>query len=112
MITRTPEIREQYEARLKAKLDEEARLEYARSEGEQIGQQRGELIGQQRGELIGQHRGELIGQHRGEPIGQIRLLERILDTTPTASEELAKLSLEQLASRLAELERIFHERKG
>ena len=87
MITRTPEIREQYEARLKAKLDEEARLEFARSEGEQIGQQRGELI------------------------GQIRLLERILDTTPTASEELAKLSLEQLASRLAELERIFYERK-
>ena len=87
MITRTPEIREQYEARLKAKLDEEARLEYARSEGEQIGQQRGELI------------------------GQIRLLERILHTTPTASEELAKLSLEQLASRLAELERIFYERK-
>ena len=104
MITRTPEIREQYEARLKAKLDEEARLEFARSEGEQIGQQRGEVIGQQRGELIGQQRGELIGQ--------IRLLERILDTTPTASEELAKLSLEQLASRLAELERIFHERKG
>jgi predicted transposase/invertase (TIGR01784 family) len=85
MITRTPETREMYEARLKAQLDEEARLDYARAEGEQIGQQ------------------------RGEQIGQIRLLENLLKMPPTTSEELAKLGFEQLAMRLAELQRLFRE---
>jgi predicted transposase/invertase (TIGR01784 family) len=96
MITRTPAARELYEARLKAKLDEEARLDYARTEGEQIGQVRGEQI----------------GQVRGEQIGQIRLLEQLLGMSPTASEELAKLSLEQLVAQLADLQRILRERKG
>jgi predicted transposase/invertase (TIGR01784 family) len=93
MITRTPETRELYEARLKAQLDEEARLDYARAEGEQIGQQRGEQIGQQ----------------RGEQIGQIRLIEDLLKMPPTESEELAKLGLEQLAMRLAELRKLLRE---
>lgn len=95
MITRTPETRELYEARLKAKLDEEARLDYARAEGEQIGQQRGEQIGLQ----------------RGERIGQIRILEELLTTSPTSSEELARLSLEQLDTRLTELQRSLREQK-
>jgi predicted transposase/invertase (TIGR01784 family) len=85
MITRTPETRELYEARLKAQLDEEARLDYARAEGEQIGQQ------------------------RGERIGQIRLIEDLLKMPPTESEELAKLGLEQLATRLAELRKLLRE---
>jgi ribosomal protein L10 len=85
MITRTPETRELYEARLKAQLDEAARLDYARAEGEQIGQQ------------------------RGERIGQIRLIEDLLKMPPTESEELAKLGLEQLATRLAELRKLLRE---
>ena len=89
MITRPPATRELYEARLKAKLDEEARLEYARAEGEQIGQQ--------------------IGQQRGEQLGQIRLLEQILGMPSTASEELAQWSLDQLVARLADLQRRFRE---
>ena len=96
MITRTPETRELYEARLKAQLDEEARLDYARTEGRAEGRAEGEQIGQQ----------------RGEQIGQIRFLEDFLKMPPTASEELAKLSLGQLATRLAELERMFREQKS
>ena len=100
MITRTPDTRELYEARLKAKLDEEARLDYARTEGRAEGEQ------------IGQQRGEQIGQQRGEQIGQIRLLEQLLGMSPTGSEELSNWSSEQLATRLADLQRVLHERKG
>ena len=50
MIARTPATRELYDARLKAQLDEEARLASACTEG----QIRGEQIGQIRGEQIGQ----------------------------------------------------------
>ncbi len=87
MITRTPDTRELYEARLKAKLDEEARLDYARTEG------------------------RLEGRAEGEQIGQIRLLEDLLKLPPTSSEELAKLSLEQLVARLGELQRVLREQK-
>ena len=86
MISRTPDTRELYEARLKAKLDEEARLDHARTEGEQM------------------------GLARGEQIGQIRLLEQLLGMAPTTSEELARLSFEQLAAQLADLQRILRER--
>ena len=87
MISRTPDTRELYEARLKAKLDEEARLDYARAEG------------------------RTEGRTEGEQIGQIRLLEQLLETPPTASEELAKLSSERLATRLADLQELFRERE-
>ena len=98
MISRTPDTRELYEARLKAKLDEEARLDHARTEG------------RTEGERIGLTRGEQIGLARGEQIGQIRLLEQLLGMAPTTSEELAKLSFEQLAAQLADLQRILRER--
>ncbi|MFO0869843.1 MAG: hypothetical protein U0935_12995 [Pirellulales bacterium] len=92
MITHTPATRELYEARPKAKLDEEARLEYARTEGRAEGRAEG---------LV-----------EGEQIGQIRLLEQLLGMVPTASEELAKSSTDQLAARLAELQRVLAEHKG
>jgi predicted transposase/invertase (TIGR01784 family) len=82
MISRTPDTRELYEARLKAKLDEEARLDYARAEG----------------------------RAEGEQIGQIRLLEQLLGMPSTASEELAKSSSEQLAARLVSLQERLRER--
>jgi hypothetical protein len=90
MISRTPDTRELYEARLKAKLDEEARLDHARTEG--------------------RTEGERIGLTRGEQIGQIRLLEQLLGMAPTTSEELARLSFEQLAAQLADLQCILRER--
>jgi carbonic anhydrase/acetyltransferase-like protein (isoleucine patch superfamily) len=93
VITQTLETQELYEDRLKAKLDEEARLDYARAEGLEQGRKERERI-------------DLL---RWEQIGQIRLLEDLLKMLPTASEELAKLGLEQLAMRLAELQRLFRE---
>jgi flagellar biosynthesis/type III secretory pathway protein FliH len=119
MITQTPETRELYEARLKAKRDEEARLDFARSEGrtegeqiglergEQLGLARGEQLGLERGEQIGLARGEQLGLERGEKIGQIRLLERMLDHAPTTDAELAKASLEALDQKLESLQWLF-----
>ena len=78
MTARSPETRELYEARLKVKRDEKARLDYARSEG--------------RAEGLAE--GEQIGLARGEKIGQIRLLERLLHRSPTDDAELAKASLQ------------------
>ncbi|MFM7071278.1 MAG: hypothetical protein ACKO38_05725 [Planctomycetota bacterium] len=95
MITQTPETRELYEARLKAKRDEEARLDFARSEGRTEGEQ------------IGLARGEQLGLARGEKIGQIRLLERMLHQSPTPDAELAKASLEDLDQKLESLELLF-----
>jgi predicted transposase/invertase (TIGR01784 family) len=98
MITQTPETRELYEARLKAKRDEEARLAYARSEGL--------AEGRTEGEKIGLTRGEQLGLVRGEKIGQIRLLERMLHRSPTPDAELAEASLEDLAQKLESLEQL------
>ena len=114
MITQTPETRELYEACLKAKRDEEARLAYARSEGlaegrtegEKIGLTRGEQLGLARGEQLGLARGEQLGLARGEKIGQIRLLERMLHRSPTPDAELAEASLEDLAQKLESLEQL------
>jgi flagellar biosynthesis/type III secretory pathway protein FliH len=130
MITQTPETRELYEACLKAKRDEEARLAYARSEGlaegrtegekigltrgeqlglvrgEQLGLARGEQLGLARGEQLGLARGEQLGLARGEKIGQIRLLERMLHRSPTPDAELAEASLEDLAQKLESLEQL------
>jgi cell fate (sporulation/competence/biofilm development) regulator YlbF (YheA/YmcA/DUF963 family) len=90
MITQSPETRELYEARLKIKRDEEARLDYARTEG----------IAEGRVE------GEQLGLARGEKIGQIRLLERLLRRSPTDDAELAKASLQDLSRRLDDLEKL------
>ena len=94
MITQTPETRELYEARLKAKRDEEARLAYARSEG------------LAEGRTEGRTEGEKIGLARGEKIGQIRLHQRMLHQSPTPDAELAKASLEDLAQKLESLEQL------
>ena len=106
MITQTPETRELYEACLKAKRDEEARLAYARSEGLAEGRTEGEKIGLARGEQLGLARGEQLGLARGEKIGQIRLLERMLHRSPTPDAELAEASLEDLAQKLESLEQL------
>ena len=54
MIQRTPEQRSQYELRLKAQRDDQARLQHARAEGEAKGRAEGEAKGRAEGELAGQ----------------------------------------------------------
>jgi flagellar biosynthesis/type III secretory pathway protein FliH len=100
MTARSPETRELYEARLKVKRDEKARLDYARSEG--IAKGRAEGLAE------GLAEGEQIGLARGEKIGQIRLLERLLRRSPTNDAELAKASLQDLAKRLDALHQLSH----
>lgn len=108
MITRTHATRDLYEARLKAKLDEEARLDYARTEGHSEGRVAGHIEGR----IEGRIEGLAEGRAEGEQIGQIRLLEQLLEMPPTASEKLATLGAEPLAARLADLQRAYFERRG
>ena len=54
MIQRTPEQRSQYELRLKAQRDDQARLQHARAEGEAKGRAEGVAEGRAEGELAGQ----------------------------------------------------------
>ena len=53
MISRTPEQRMAYNARLKFQRDEVAKMLQARREGEEIGEARGRIVILQ--ELLGQH---------------------------------------------------------
>ena len=127
MISRTPETRELYEARLKAQRDAEARLEYALNEGlakglaqgleqglaqglEQ-GLEQGRLQGIQQGLEQGREQGRAEGQAVGEQIGHIRLIQRLLKIEQTPSGELSTLSSEELTARIEALERQLEQSK-
>ena len=84
-ISRTPEQRRHYEARLKFERDEAARLEQARNEGIELGIEK--------------------GKERGSLLGQISILQELLTiTTPTAA-ELSNFDL----NRLSEIREQLHE---
>jgi len=85
MITRTPEQQLLYNSRLKFQRDAAARLDYAKEQGRSEGEQ--------------------LGQIRGEQIGRVRLLEQLLNQPPSASDELAKLSPDELAAKATDLQR-------
>ena len=70
----------EYNARLKAQRDEEARLLYAQQQGIEIGEARGEARGIRKGQLC----------------GQIMLLQQLLKQPVSADEQLAACSIEQL----------------
>ena len=80
MIARTPDQLREYNARLKAQRDEEARLLYAQQQGIEIGEARGEARGIRKGQLC----------------GQIMLLQQLLKQPVSADEQLAACSIEQL----------------
>jgi predicted transposase/invertase (TIGR01784 family) len=98
MITHTPATRELYEARLKAKLDEEARLYDARTEGLSQGISQG----------ISQ--GRLEGLSQGKWIGRIQTLEGLLGLTLTDPRVLESWSETELATKAQELEQHFRTR--
>lgn len=77
MINQTPEQLEQYRARMKFRMDEVAKLDYAREEGEKKGMQK--------------------GMQKGELIGQIATLQSILETSTPSREELLTFDLAQLS---------------
>jgi hypothetical protein len=82
MIAQTPEQLHEYNARVKAQRDEEARVIYAQQQGMKIGEARGIEIGQARGIEIGEARGEKRGIRRGLLQGQILLLQQLLTLPP------------------------------
>jgi len=83
MIQRTPDWRSQYELRLKAQRDEQARLQQARAEG------------------------EARGEARGKVIGQIETLSELLGEPATS---LDGVRLEELTTLASELQRRLRER--
>ena len=81
MINQTPEQLQEYRARMKFQMDEIARLDYARLEGEQKGRQEGLQEGLQEGEVI----------------GRIVTLQELLSISQPTREELATYNLSHLA---------------
>ena len=124
MIAQTPEQLQEYNARLKAQRDEEARIILGRQQGLEIGEARGIEIGEARGIEIGKARGIEIGEARGIEIGEARgieigeargirkgllqgqivLLQQLLRLPVSTDEQLAALDLDQLNHMLAELQ--------
>ncbi len=92
MIAQTPEQLQEYNARLKAQRDEEARIILGRQQGLEIGEARGIEIGDAR------------GIRRGLLQGQILLLQQLLRLPVSTDEQLAALDLDQLNHMLAELQ--------
>jgi hypothetical protein len=88
MISRSPEDRQFYEARLKFLHDEEARLIAARAEGKAEGREEGALI------------------------GKIQLLQQLLGEHEQVTAELIELGEDTLSSMLVNLQQRLRSRNG
>jgi predicted transposase/invertase (TIGR01784 family) len=112
MIAQTPEQLHEYNARVKAQRDEEARVIYAQQQGMKIGEARGIEIGQARGIEIGEARGEKRGIRRGLLQGQILLLQQLLRLPTCTEDQFAAFDIDQLAHILAQLQQRFKEHEA
>jgi hypothetical protein len=86
MIAQTPEQLHEYNARLKAQRDEEARIIYAQQQGIEIGEARGIRRGLQ---------------------GQILLLQQILKLPASTDEQFAACDIDHLTQMLTQLQQKF-----
>jgi hypothetical protein len=84
MLTQTDQERERYEARRKAQLDHNSSLKAARMEG----------------------------REEGEKIGNIHFCERWLNRPITPTEELARLTFEELTRLLDQLQAAVFQQRG
>jgi predicted transposase YdaD len=87
MISRTPDQRRHYDARLKWELDENTRIQTAFEEGE----------------IKGREEGESKGREEGELFGKIRMLQNLLSLPQSTDKELqlkTRTELETLATEL------------
>ena len=103
MIQRTPEQRSQYELRLKAQRDDQARLQHARAEG----RAEGEAKGRAEGVAEGRAEGVAEGRAEGELAGQIKLLCQLLGKEASS---LDGLSNDQLGSLMNDLKKELRDR--
>ena len=104
MIAQTPEQLQEYNARVKAQRDEEARIIYAQQQGIQIGEARGIEIGEARGETRGIRRGLLQGQ--------ILTLQQLLRLPTCTEEQFAACDIDQLTHMLTQLQQQFKEHEA
>ncbi len=107
MIAQTPEQLQEYNARLKAQRDEEARIIHARQQGIEVGEARGIEIGEARGIEIGEARGETRGLRRGLLQGQILQLQQLLCLPTSTDAEFAACDQDQLNQMLVRLQQRF-----
>ena len=111
MISQTPEQLYEYNARVKAQRDEEARIIYAQQQGVEIGieigQQQGIEKGIEIGETRGEARGEARGIRRGLLQGQIVLLQQLLKRPTCTDEQFAACDIDQLTQMLTQLQQQF-----
>ena len=91
MISQTPEQLYEYNARVKAQRDEEARIIYAQQQGIEIGQQQGI------------EKGIEIGQLQG----QILQLQQLLKLPTCTDEQFAACDIDQLTQMLTQLQQQF-----
>ena len=96
MINQTPEQLQAYRARRKFQMDEIARLDYARSEGLEEGEQKGRQEGEQKGRQEGLEKGELIGQ--------IGVLQSIFGVSTPTREELLVSNIPELTAIVRQLQ--------
>ncbi len=87
MIAQTPEQLHEYNARLKAQRDEEARIIFAQQQGIEIGEAR--------------------GIRRGLLQGQILLLQQMLKLPTSTDEQFAACDIDQLTQMLTQLQQQF-----
>ena len=107
MISQTPEQLYEYNARVKAQRDEEARIIYAHQQGIEIGIKIGIEIGIEIGIKIGEAR----GIRRGLLQGQILLLQQLLKLPTCTDEQFAACDIDQLTQMLTQLQQQFKSHK-
>ena len=104
-MSRSPEERTAYDARLKSLRDDAARLEFARMEGERVGIERGWERGREEGLEQGLEQGLERGKELGALIGKVQLLEQLLNLPQSDERSLSKLAPAELTARMSELQR-------
>ena len=92
------EDKQMYDQREKAQRDYEWALSSARSEGHKEGLEQGREEGREE------------GLEKGNVVGKIQVLQELLSETPTTASELYTLSLDTLATQLAELQHRLRDR--
>ena len=90
MISRTPEEKRRYEARLKFQRDEQWRLESALE--------------------TGRMEGRMEGEAKGRAVGQITTLQEVLGVPVSREEDLQRMTIDQLAALSSELQEKLRQR--
>lgn len=98
MISRDPDQRSLYEARLKFERDVRAKQDEARQEGREEGRQEG------------RQEGEAMGLAKGEAIGKVKTLRQLLGEPELTSADLQAMSVEDLAVAAQQLQRRLRDR--